>query len=118
MRTETIRIGEAAALARGSAYDAYRLSIQDPPPYHLRDILSLFRLMGRPDSKEPVEKSSKMKLLAFVSFLVLVVAIVANHVQVPFLNSVDITVNEIPPEVRLYWMKQANRALYNYSGPW
>jgi hypothetical protein len=74
--------------------------------------------MGKPDSKEQAEKSSKMKLLAIGSFLVLVVAILANHVQVPFLNSVDITVNEIPPEVRLHWMKQANRALYNYSGPW
>ena len=51
------------------------------------------------------------------SFLILVVAIVASKIQLLFLNSTEFTVNERLPEVRLYWMKQENQAIYNYSGP-
>jgi len=74
--------------------------------------------MATGTSKEPLAKTSKMKLLAVGSFFILVAAIIASQVKLLFLNSTEFTVNEIPPEVRLYWMRQANQALYNYSGPW
>jgi hypothetical protein len=38
--------------------------------------------------------------------------------QVPFINSTGWTINSVPYSTRLYWMRQANEAVYNYSGPW
>jgi len=61
---------------------------------------------------------STMKILAFALLTALIAAIVAKHVHVPFINSTGLTVNEVPYETRVYWMKQAEEVLYKYSGPW
>lgn len=61
---------------------------------------------------------STMKILAFTLLTALIAAIVAKQVHVPFINSTGLTVNDVPYETRVYWMKQAEEVLYKYWGPW
>jgi hypothetical protein len=70
------------------------------------------------ESDSKASQFSTMKILAFALLTALVAAIVAKHVHVPFINSTGLTVNDVPYETRLYWMKQAEEVLYKYSGPW
>ena len=71
---------------------------------------------------------SKMKIF-LVALLASLVAIVfsqglqvpfinSHPLQLPFLNSTGLTVNSVPYSTRLYWMEQANQALFERSGPW
>jgi hypothetical protein len=63
-------------------------------------------------------KTSSMKFLSWILFTPFIAVILAQQLQVHFINSTGLTVNSIPYSTRLYWMKQANEALFNYSGPW
>ena len=42
----------------------------------------------------------------------------AHEAGIAYLNSSGLVVNDIPYSTRVYWMKKANEALFNYSGPW
>jgi len=42
----------------------------------------------------------------------------AYEAGIAYLNSSGLVVNDIPYSTRVYWMKKANEALFNYSGPW
>jgi hypothetical protein len=59
-----------------------------------------------------------MKTIIFALFVPLLALIVAQEIQVPFINSTGFALNSVPYSTRLYWMQQANQAVYNYSGPW
>ena len=59
-------------------------------------------------------------LAVFVPFIAFILGMgfQGKKPQVPFINSTGWTINSIPYSTRVYWMKQANQALFNYSGPW
>ena len=42
----------------------------------------------------------------------------AYEAGIAYLNSSGLVVNDVSYSTRVYWMKQANEALFNYSGPW
>jgi hypothetical protein len=71
-----------------------------------------------PDSEESPPLTSRMRTLLWALFAPFIAIILAHELQVPFINSTGLTVNSIPYSTRLYWMKQANEALFNSSGPW
>jgi len=58
-----------------------------------------------------------MLLYPFVLALLTSIA-VAYEAGIAYLNSSGLVVNDVPYSTRVYWMKRANEALFNYSGPW
>ena len=58
-------------------------------------------------------------MLLYSLVLAFLTSIAAAHeAGIAYLNSSGLVVNEVPYSTRVYWMKQANEALFNYSGPW
>lgn len=74
--------------------------------------------MGTETPKERSSKYQTMKIIGLALFVAFIAFVLAHQLQIPFLNSSGWTVNEIHYSTRLYWMQQANEALYKYSGPW
>jgi hypothetical protein len=66
----------------------------------------------------PPNYPPKMTLFIVALLGALAAVGVSQVLQVPLINSNGLTFNSISHSTRLYWMKQANQALFNYSGPW
>src|SRR5271170_128544 len=71
------------------------------------------------DKIPPRANLSSLTMLLHPFVLALLTSIaVAYEAGIPYLNSSGLVVNDVPYSTRVYWMKRANEALFNYSGPW